>query len=499
MQGQDKDRDLRVARAYGEFFRGKINRREMLKRAAAAGATASTMAMLAGGRSAFAQDATPGASPVASPAASPGASPAAGGAPGYSITVPQGLRTDLQGQQVTAILASPTEPILAGGFLEAAMGRFTEATGITVNLQPAETLADARLQAYRQLWAAQSADVDVYQIDVIWPGIVAEFAADLTPSLGEQTGQHFEAIVANNTVDGALVGMPYYTDAGLLYFRTDLLEKYGFAAAPTTWAELQQQAQTIQDGERAANPQFQGFVFQGRAYEGLTCNGLEWQVSNGGGTIVEADGTVSVNNEQAIAAFDRARSWIGTISPEAVAGFNEDDSFATWSAGNAAFMRNWPYAFSASQAADSGVAGMVDVAVLPAGDGPEARNAATLGGWQLMASRFSQRPEPAIELIRYLTSPELQRALAIEISFLPTIGSVYEDPEVASASAFIPRLRDVFEGGAVARPSSPTGDLYASVSTVYYQQLNSVLTGSQEGAAAAAAMEEEINAIIEEG
>jgi trehalose/maltose transport system substrate-binding protein len=500
VQGQDKDRDLRVARAYGEFFRGKISRREMLKRAAAAGATASTMAMLAGGRSAFAQDATPG-TPGASPVASPGATPGATGTPGSTIVVPAGLRTDLSGQRISAILASPTEPILTGGFLGAAMARFTEATGIAVDLPPAETQSDARLQAYRQLFAAQSTDVHVYQIDVIWPGIVAEFATDLNPVLGEQANQHFGAIVENNTVDGALVAMPYYTDAGLLYYRTDLLEQYGFSAPPATWDELQQQAQTIQDGERAANPQFAGFVFQGRAYEGLTCNGLEWQVSNGGGTIVEPDGTVSVNNPRAIESFDRARGWIGTISPEAVSNFIEDDCVNTWTAGNAAFMRNWPYAYSASQAAASAVAGRIDVTLLPAGTGDEARNADTLGGWNLMVSRFVEGPqqEAAVELVKYLTSPELQRSLAIEISFLPTIGTVYEDPAVAQASEFIPRLREIFEGGAVARPSSQTGDLYAEVSTVYYQQLNAVLTGSQDGATAAATMEEEISAIVEEG
>ncbi len=104
--------------------------------------------------------------------------------------------------------------------------------------------------------------------------------------------------------------MPWYTDAGLLYYRSDLLEKYGFENPPETWAELEEQAQAIQDGESADNPSFRGFVWQGNAYEGLTCDALEWQYSNGGGRIIEPDGTVTVNNPAGHRRV-RARPWLG--------------------------------------------------------------------------------------------------------------------------------------------------------------------------------------------
>jgi trehalose/maltose transport system substrate-binding protein len=191
---------------------------------------------------------------------------------------------------------------------EAAIRKFNEATGAAAELVPGEQSATDRLAIYNQQLGAQSPDNDVYQIDIIWPGIVAQHAVDLNASLSELATLHFPALVENNTVNGALVGMPWYTDAGLLYYRSDLLEEYGFENPPETWAELEEQAQAIQDGESGDNASFRGFVWQGNAYEGLTCDALEWQYSNGGGRIIEPDGTVTVNNPQAIAAFERARA-----------------------------------------------------------------------------------------------------------------------------------------------------------------------------------------------
>ena len=477
MQGKDEAKV--VARLMSEYMRGRISRREMVRRGVALGMSGSALAMLAGNsRRAFAQESTP-VPPVT---------------PGSTLVAPAGLRTDLQGQRVRAMLGEASSPDRP--WYEAALALFNQTTGATAEWVPGETSATDRLAAYNQQFAAQSGDVDVFQIDVIWPGIVAEHAVDLKEPLADLAAQHFEAIVANNTIEEKLVGMPWYTDAGLLFYRTDLLEKYSLQP-PTTWAELTTTAQTIQDGERAANPDFYGFVFQGNVYEGLTCNGLEWQYSNGGGTIVEPDGTVSVNNEQAIAAFERAKGWVGTIAPEGVTTYLEPDSLNVFTAGNAAFLRNWPYAYASSQEVPA-IAGKIGVSPLPKGDGPDARNADTLGGWQLMVSQYSENQDAAIEFVKFLCSAEAQTSFAIERSRLPTIASVYDDPGVAEASEFIPRLKEVFQGGAVARPSSVTGELYNEVSIAYHTLLNQVLTGAKDAAGAAHEMEDQISSIIEE-
>ena len=163
------------------------------------------------------------------------------------------------------------------------------------------------------LIAAGATDIDIFQIDIIWPGILVEHAVDLEEYIPqEEIEAHFPAIVENNTVDGKLVGLPWFTGAGLLYYRTDLLEKYGYSGPPERWDNLEEIAQIIQAGERAeGNDNFWGFVWQGNNYEGLTANALEWQYSHNGGQIIEPDGTITVNNSNSVAALARAAAWVG--------------------------------------------------------------------------------------------------------------------------------------------------------------------------------------------
>jgi trehalose/maltose transport system substrate-binding protein len=310
---------------------------------------------------------------------------------------------------------------------------------------------------------------------VIWPGIFAPHAVDLTDEYKTLGPWFFQRIVDNNTVDGKLIGIPCFTDAGILYYRKDLLEKYGYSAAPATWAELTEMATKIQEGEKASNTTFTGFTFQGLAYEGLTCNALEWQYSNGGGSIIEADGTVSVSNDKTKAAFEMAKGWVNTIAPEAVTGYKEEDSFLVWLGGNAVFNRNWPGNYY------RGVETFGDkfgVTQLPMGDGEGATHAGTLGGWQMFVSKYSQQQDAAKVLAGYMSSVEIQKSRAIERSRLPTIESLYSDPDVLAANPHYKDLLELFQSAAVPRPSTPSADLYGQVSLTYYTAVNEILTGT---------------------
>jgi trehalose/maltose transport system substrate-binding protein len=364
---------------------------------------------------------------------------------------------------------------------ETASNAWAEETGNTVEIVSTPNSATERLALYQQILSAEASDIDIYQIDVIWPGILESHMIDLAEYIPqEQIDGHFDAIVSNNTVNDKLVGMPWYTDAGLLYYRSDLLDKYDLEV-PTTWQELTTAAETIQDGERAeGNDRFWGFVWQGRAYEGLTCDALEWIDSFNGGTIVADDGSITVNNPDAIEAIDLAASWVGTISPEGVLNYAEEEARGVFQSGNAAFMRNWPYAWPLAQGEDSPIKDMVGIVALPKG-GEDGQNTGTLGGWQLAVSRYSENPEVAADLVAYLTSMDEQRRRAVEGGYNPTIEALYEDDAVLEANPHFGNLYDTFVN-AVARPSGVTGAQYNEVSNAFYNAVHRTLSGDGDAA-----------------
>lgn len=366
-------------------------------------------------------------------------------------------------------------------------------TGNRVEVLASVPGSDDRLAIYQQQLTAGSSEIDVYQIENIWPALLADFFADLNEYLpAGYTDEFFPGMIQNDTVDGRLISVPWYGDAGLLYYRTDLLEAYGFDGPPATWTELEQMAAEIQAGQRAAgNASFWGFVWQGAPYEGLTCDALEWIYSFDGGTIVAPDGTITVNNEAAAAALDMAAAWVGTISPPGVTGYREEDSRGIWQAGNSAFMRNWPYAYALGNSDDSPIRGLFDVTVLPAG--PTGMNAATFGGHSLAVSRFSNNAEAAADLVRFLTSYDVQADRA-KRGYNPSRPAVYEDEAVLDVVPFMGALFPVF-ANAVQRPTTVTAEAYPRVSQAFWSASHAVLTGQSDGATALAQLERQLEQI----
>ena len=370
------------------------------------------------------------------------------------------------------------------------LDQFEKKTGDKVTIVPMPSSTTDQFGQYKLWLAAGNSDIDVYQTDVIWAPQLANQLVDLTEATKDVVGAHFPSIIESQTVDGKLVALPIFTDAPALYYRKDLLDKYG-AKVPTTWAELAETAKLVMDKEReAGNKDMWGFVFQGNAYEGLTCDALEWVKSNGGGQIIEPDGTVSINNPQAAAALDMAKGWIGTISPPGVLAYQEEEARGVWQTGNAVFMRNWPYAYSLGNGADSPIRDKFDVTTLPAGTGDGARSAATLGGWNLAVSKYSESPEAAIELVKWIASPEMQKYRVLKTSNIPTIQVLYDDADIAREQPIIPRWKEVFLN-AVPRPSAPTKVKYNEVSSQFWTAVHKTLSG--EGAAADNLAELEVN------
>lgn len=395
----------------------------------------------------------------------------------------------LRSAAVAAMVAASGSPVLADEifYVSGAVGNavenfvnlvkpWEEATGHKVTLVPMPASTSDQFGQYRLWLAAGATDIDLYQTDVIWAPQLADHFVDLSEVAKDLAPTHFPSIIESQTVAGKLVALPIFTDAPALYYRKDLLEKYG-VAVPKTWDELTVAAQTVQDGERAAGKgDFWGFVWQGNAYEGLTCNALEWVKSFGGGQIVEPDGTISINNENAAKALDTVKGWVGTISPEGVLAYQEEEARGVWQTGNAAFMRNWPYAYGLGNGADSAVKDLFGVTTLPVG-GEGNTSAATLGGWNVAVSKYSLHQEAAISLAMYLAGPEAQKQRAINESNLPTIVALYDDADIAASQPIIPQWKDVFLN-AVPRPSAPTLGKYNEVSAKFWSAVHETLSGN---------------------
>ena len=351
--------------------------------------------------------------------------------------------------------------------------RFTKDTGIKVNVVPHPAASD---QSYSQLvraFSQKSSSIDVAMIDVVWPGAFAPYLVNLKPKLGKQSKLHIQSIVQNDTIGGKLVAMPWFGDYGILYYRTDLLKKYGYKTPPKTWNQLFTMARKIQTGEQKTNKNFYGFVFQGNAYEGLTCNALEWIASAGGGTLISG-GKATINNAKARTILDAMRVQIGKTTPRGVTSYQEDQTEHAFDDGNAAFARNWPYQYGIGATAGSKVKGKFSVTVLP--HGATGKSVGTVGGWQLAVSKFSKRKDASIEFVRYMTSPAVEKFDALTNSNVPTIVSVAKDKAVRAKNPYLkPAIASVPR---VTRPAKFLKTHYNEASKVIYQGINQILNGT---------------------
>jgi trehalose/maltose transport system substrate-binding protein len=351
--------------------------------------------------------------------------------------------------------------------------RFKKDTGIKVKVVPHPAASDASYAQLARNFSSKSSSFDVMMLDVVWPGAFSSYLVNLKPKLGKAAKAHVAGIIQNDTIGGKLVAMPWFGDYGILYYRTDLLKKYGYSAPPKTWNDLFRMAAKIQTGERKDNDSFYGFVFQGNAYEGLTCDALEWIASAGGGHFIDG-GKVTIDNKEARMILDAFRTNLDKISPRNVTTFQEDQTANGFVSGNAAFARNWPYMYSIAAGADSKVKGKFNVTVLP--HGAKGPSVGTVGGWQLGVSKYSKHKNAAIEFVRYATSAPVETWNAINYSLVPTRVAVAKNKAVVKANPYLkPAVASVPR---VTRPSKFLKGKYNSGSKVIYQGINQILRGT---------------------
>ena len=390
---------------------------------------------------------------------------------------PTGVELTLSGSTVGA----------EGALLAREVAAFTAAhPAIHVRIQPTPDDATQRHQLYVQWLNARAGDPDVLQLDVVW---TAEFAAAgwIAPldRFQPDTGAFFPNVLAADRWAHHLYALPWYADVGMLYWRTDLL-----ARPPRTFAELSADARVGRERGDGRVPY--GIVWQGARYEGLVTVFLEY-LGGFGGRIMGNDGTVTVDSPQAISALTFMGDQIGTIAPEQVLTWHEEESRFAFQNGKAVFMRNWPYAAALLRdTSQSRVAGRFAVAPMPAT--PGSASTAALGGAELAVNAFSDAPDSAYALVAFLTAPGQMLERATAAGYYPTRPALFDDPRLEHALAVPPaQARAVIER-ATPRPVTP---VYSQLSELLQIQLHRALTRETSPAAALHTAARQIRTLLE--
>ncbi len=374
---------------------------------------------------------------------------------------------------------------------------FEKKTGIDVTLIRQASDTEQRKQSILVALRGKKSDPDVMLMDVAWVGQIAAagWLEPLDIYKNIDTSKFFQSVLKlADTYDDHLVALPVYVDGGLLYYRKDLLKKYGFKNPPTTWNELLTQALTVQKEEKKKNENFWGFVWQGAQYEGLICDALEYFASAGGGFLDKNGKPVldSPANEKALQFMVNLVQKYHISPPNTYTDMKEEEVRMLFQNGDALFERNWPYAYALHNATNSAVRGKFDIAPLPAFKG--GKSASTLGGWHIGVSKYSEQKENAVKLVAFITSYAIQKQLSLALGWNPGRTDVYDDAEIQKKNPYLKKLKTVFEG-AVPRPSLP---YYSELSQSWQKNINAALSGKVSVKDALSNAQKETKMVIEE-
>lgn len=354
---------------------------------------------------------------------------------------------------------------------------------IRIELVQAPRIATERHDQFAAGLKAGDISIDILALDYPW---LAEFAAfgwvtsldDYVEPSRIDLASFLPAAVEASTIQGQLIALPWTTDGGVLYYRQDLLRKYGYVP-PARWPDLQRIALDIKAKEGLPY----GFVWQGASYEGLTCSTLEFVWAYGGDVLGDA-GQVIFDSPQTRNALQQMADLLATdASPLQVTTFQENQALSAFRNGDAVFMRNWFYAWDRVNQEGSTVAGQVGIAPLPR---------SCLGGQALALASSCLHKAEAFRFMVYLTSYDQQVQAALLAGQPTALSAVFRD---ASLFASDPAWRDLYNVLTVTKPR-PVAIPYAELSRAIYTEANKMLTSQQEPAATAANVQRRIEAIL---
>jgi multiple sugar transport system substrate-binding protein len=384
------------------------------------------------------------------------------------------------------------------GGLQTLIDRFNEQNEGALQVEWRETPAASDEYFEQMLSELQSgkSTVDVIGGDVVWPAQFAAngFLVDLSDRFTDQMkADHLDGPLQPITYEGKTYGVPWFTDAGMFYYRKDLLEESGFSQPPKTWDEMKEMVAKIRAD---AGEEYDGYVFQGAQDEGGVVNGLE-HIWNAGGEVLEGDRVV-VNSAEAVEGLKLRRSMIEDgIAPVATGDYSTQESQAAFTNGDVIFMRNWPFVYGLLSNPDQSrvTPEQVGIAPIPV-SGSGAQSFSGLGGWNFLVNAASEdRIEEIWAFVEFMIAPEQQKTLALESTRLPTLKSLYEDEELLQKVPVASLGRESLENSRP-RPVSP---YYSDMSLEMAGQFNAALKGEEPVELSLETLQRELQAILDQG
>jgi multiple sugar transport system substrate-binding protein len=341
---------------------------------------------------------------------------------------------------------------------------------------------------YVTMFNAASSDVDVFDIDVVWPAEFAQ-AGYLEPldnflkADGVNLKDYIQGAVDAASFNGKQWAMPRFIDTGLLFYRKDIVDK-----PPATWEDLIAAAKA----DKGKNGTKYGYLMQAKQYEGLVCNAIEF-ISAYGGTVVDDKGNIVINSPQTIKGLEVMKQVVASdFVPSNITTYTELESHTGFINGESAFIRNWPYQYALAQdKTQSKIVDKIGVAPLPKGD---VRSAAALGGWMSAINKNSKHKKEAWEFLKYVTSVEGEKTSALIDGASPTLSALYNDAELKAKN---PIYADPgFVAGISAAVSRPVSPVYPKLSDIMQTEISKFLAGQQSAQDAVKNMDEKMKAVV---
>ena len=343
---------------------------------------------------------------------------------------------------------------------------------------------------------AGGGDIDVIGGDVIW---AIQFAAqgyimDLSDAFPESEQKKFlPGPLSAMEYEGGVYGIPWFTDAGILYYRKDLLEQAGFSGPPKTWDELKEMALKTKQDTGTPN----GFVFQGSNYEGGVCNALEYIWTHGGEVLSNVtSGDLVIDSSEAVAGLETYRSMVADgVAPQAVATWTETESGQNFRNGEAVFLREWPGQLGLIADPEQSKIKPEQVGFTAIPTAPGEHSYSTLGGWQMLINAATDMQEEALKFAEFMTAPEQEKQLALPGQRQPTIKTLYDDQKLQEANPIIKLAEEVLIENARSRPVTP---YYGDMSLEMAEQFNNVLKGEVSPQEGAGMLQESLSGIMKQ-